>query len=24
LRRSYDTGDEETLQAWREIFGLEE
>jgi glutamyl-tRNA reductase len=24
LRRSYDTGDEENLQAWRDIFGLEE
>ncbi|MGB7921917.1 MAG: glutamyl-tRNA reductase [Pyrinomonadaceae bacterium] len=24
MRRSYDTGNEETLQAWRDIFGLEE
>ncbi|MBD0372285.1 MAG: glutamyl-tRNA reductase [Pyrinomonadaceae bacterium] len=24
LRRSYDTGSEENIQAWREIFGLEE
>jgi glutamyl-tRNA reductase len=24
LRRSYDTGDEQNVQAWREIFGLEE
>jgi glutamyl-tRNA reductase len=24
LRRSYDTSDSDTIQAWREIFGLEE
>ncbi|HEX8687176.1 MAG TPA: glutamyl-tRNA reductase, partial [Pyrinomonadaceae bacterium] len=24
MRRSYDTGDEENMQAWRDIFGLEE
>jgi hypothetical protein len=24
LRRSYDTGDVQNVQAWRDIFGLEE
>ncbi|MBA3766170.1 MAG: hypothetical protein H0W99_04110 [Acidobacteria bacterium] len=23
MRRSYDTGEEENIRAWREIFGLE-